>query len=114
MNKSAMVLAAVAAICGLAAGAETCPADGTGAVAFILLALLGVEEQEIWLDWESSAFWNANPKWLNYGNFNRLRAVFAAYEGATINKKVENYVLSLGFSAEEIEHFRKLMLGDCI
>lgn len=40
MNKFAMVLVAVAAICSLAAGAET------------------------------SAFWNANPKWLNYGNSN--------------------------------------------
>ena len=36
--------------------------------------------------------------------------VFSKYEGATLNEKIENFVLSNGFTAADIEKFRSLML----
>ena len=84
--------------------------DRTGAVAYVLLALLGVEDEEIWKDWDTSGFWNAKTDWFNYKRFKTLVAVFDKYEGATTREKVEKHVLSLGFTQEDIEKFRSLML----
>ena len=84
--------------------------DRTGAVAFILNALLGVEEDELYKDWESTGFWNPAHWFRHESVFNHLVAVFDAYPGETINARVEAYVRSLGFSADDITHFRNLML----
>ena len=84
--------------------------DRTGAVAFILNALLGVEEERLWLDWETTGFWNASTGFNHAGRFNNLVKVFDAYEGKTINERVEKYVLELGFTQKDIENFRNIML----
>ena len=34
----------------------------------------------------------------------------SAFEGATMNEKIENFVLSCGFTQADIAKFRKLML----
>ena len=84
--------------------------DRTGAVAYTLLALLGVDDEDIWKDWEASGFWNSASGWLNYNNFNKLLKVFDGYEGANTREKAERHVLSLGFTMADIAHFRELML----
>ena len=84
--------------------------DRTGAVAFILNALLGVEEEELYRDWESTGFWNPNPTFNHRNLFNKLVEGFSKYPGGTIQERVENYVLSLGFTPEEIRQFREFML----
>lgn len=84
--------------------------DRTGAVAYILLALLGVEESEVVKDWEASGFWQTDVSWFCTRTFGRLPPVFLAYEGKTLRERVEKYVLSLGFTMADIEKFRSLML----
>ena len=84
--------------------------DRTGSVAFILNALLGVEQDELYKDWEFTAFHNWNPKFNHGDRFWKLVKVFDAYPGETINERVEGYVRSLGFTAAEIDGFREFML----
>ena len=86
--------------------------DRTGAVAFILNALLGVDEEQLYLDWESTGFWNANTWFTHKEPFNKLIEGFEKKfpEGKTIHEKVELYVKSLGFTDADIAHFREIML----
>ena len=84
--------------------------DRTGAVAFILNALLGVEEDELYRDWEATGFWNKNH-WFNHRlRFNGLVRAFDKYPGKTIHERVEQYVLSLGFTKADLDRFRAIML----
>ena len=84
--------------------------DRTGAVAFILNGLLGVAEEELYLDWESTGFWNKSPKFNHKHLFNGLIDGFRKLPGKDLHEKIENYVLSLGFTKADIAHFRELML----
>ena len=85
--------------------------DRTGAVAFILNGLLGVAEEELYLDWEATGFWNKNAGFFNHARlFNKLVAGFRKFPGKDLNEQIENYVISCGFSRDDIEKFRSIML----
>ena len=84
--------------------------DRTGAVAFILNGLLGVPEEELYLDWEETGFWNPNVKFNHELCFNRLIGGFEKLPGKDLHEKIENYVLGCGFKPADIAHFRELML----
>ena len=83
--------------------------DRTGAVAFVLNALLGVEEDQLWLDWEVSAFYNRGTGF-NHEKFAPLPRGFDRWPGETINDRVEAWVLDLGFTPDDIAKFRDIML----
>ena len=85
-------------------------ADRTGAVGFILGALLGVDEEELWRDWEVTAFQNPKLDFNPESRFIHLVEVFQKCPGATIHEKVESYVKALGFTEADISHFRSIML----
>ena len=85
-------------------------ADRTGSLAFILGALLGVDEEELWRDWEVTAFQKEKVDFGHRTRFNKLVNVFEAYPGATIHEKVVAYVKSAGFTDADIEQFRTIML----
>lgn len=84
--------------------------DRTGTLAFIINALLGVAEEELYLDWEASAFWNKALDFRHEFSFDRLMRSFKIWSGSTINEKVESYVLSLGFTQADIQHLRDILL----
>ncbi len=84
--------------------------DRTGAVAFITNGLLGVPEEKLYLDWEVTGFWNPNAEFNHVKRFDKLVDVFTNLPGKTINDKIEKYVLDLGFTMEEINAFREIML----
>ena len=84
--------------------------DRTGAVAFIINALLGVPEEELYLDWEVTGFWNGDVGFNHEKRFNHLVKVFDALPGANMTEKVENYVISLGFTKDDIAKLRAIML----
>ena len=84
--------------------------DRTGAVAFVLNALLGVEEEELWLDWEATAFWNASPNFCHAKLFDHLVRGFDRWPGETIRERVEAYVRSLGFTDDDIANLRDILL----
>ena len=84
--------------------------DRTGAVAFILNALLGVEEEELYLDWEATAFWNPSPAFNHEKLFLKLVRGFDRWPGDTIRERVEAYVRSLGFDDADIATLRDILL----
>lgn len=87
-------------------------ADRTGAVAYILNALLGVSDQELDKDWEFTAFTNESSGFVHEARYDKLKAVFAGCKGTNTMQRVESYVKGLGFTDKDISHFRKIMLED--
>ncbi len=85
-------------------------ADRTGAVGFILNGLLGVCEEELYRDWEFTAFCTSNLNFTQKDRFDHLVKVFDKYPGDTVNARIEAYVLSLGFTPADIAKFRGIML----
>lgn len=86
--------------------------DRTGAVAYILNGLLGVDPEQLSLDWEVTGFWNKDAGFNHEKRYNGLVRGFAPWPGKTVCEKLENYVLSLGFTKADIARFRVLMLED--
>lgn len=86
--------------------------DRTGTLSFILLALLGVGEEDLYRDWEATAFWNRSTHFRHANAFDHLVEFFGTFEGTTLNDRVEAYVKSCGFTEEEIARFRELMLEE--
>ena len=84
--------------------------DRTGAVAFVVLALLGVSEEDLARDWEASALWNPQTGFNHPGRYDKLVRGFDRWPGETIGERVEAYVLSLGFSAADLDAFRERLL----
>ena len=84
--------------------------DRAGAVAFILNGLLGVSEADLRKEWELSRVWNDRDDFTYERRLSRLVAVFDAYDGKTLNERIVGYVMSLGFSVEDVKEFRRLML----
>ena len=84
--------------------------DRTGAVAFILNGLLGVEEEELYLDWEVTGFWNPSARFNHARLFNNLINGFRKHPGNTLREKIEHYILECGFTPEDIAKFRTIML----
>ena len=85
-------------------------ADRTGAVGFILNALLGVSDDELDKDWEITCFIYESQNFGHKTRFDKLRKVFDAYPGATTREKVEAYVKELGFTDADIAKFRSIMM----
>ncbi len=84
--------------------------DRTGSLGCILGGLLGVAEDELYLDWEASGFANQDTAFNYQARFLQLIKVFDAYPGDALNQRIENYVLSAGFTRDDINKFRSIML----
>jgi protein-tyrosine phosphatase len=85
-------------------------ADRTGTLACILEGLLGVSENDMYRDWEATAFFNSKKAFSLSGRFDKLIKLFNEYPGKTLNDKIVAYVLSNGFTMADIEKFRSIML----
>jgi protein-tyrosine phosphatase len=85
-------------------------ADRTGTLACILEGVLGVSEDDMYRDWEATAFYNSKKAFSLSGRFDKLIALFNEYPGKTLNDKIVAYVLSNGFTMADIEKLRSIML----
>ncbi|MBR6323443.1 MAG: hypothetical protein IKR62_00565, partial [Victivallales bacterium] len=65
---------------------------------------------DLYLDWEVTGFWNRDVSFNHEKRFNHLVKVFDALPGANMTEKVENYVLGLGFTKDDIAKLRSIML----
>ncbi|MBQ5746332.1 MAG: tyrosine-protein phosphatase, partial [Clostridia bacterium] len=93
-------------------------ADRTGTVAYLFNALLGVPEADIIRDYEFTTFSLYGVRTIDsidyiakekYAFFTTLNA----QEGDTLQKRVENYLLSIGVTAAEIANIKSIMFtGD--
>ena len=85
--------------------------DRTGSLSYILLAVLGVDEDTLAKDWEASALWARSTGFCHEKRYDKLVDGFKKnFPAATAVERVEKYILSAGFSAEDIEKFRSIML----
>lgn len=95
--------------------------DRTGALAYLLEALCGVDELELYKDFELTFFSSSgcsdfdriDNQLCNLVNwFDRMNEYMKTnYQGETLQKKVENYLLSIGVSIEQIETIQCILLG---
>ena len=94
--------------------------DRTGVVAYLVLALLGVSEEDIYRDYCFSNFGN-----IKSGDDNEVRvpkdrlevegkvaAVVKAASGSTLQEKTRNYLKSLGISDATLDSVVRIMLED--
>ena len=93
--------------------------DRTGAVAFILNGLLGVEQKYLEIDWEHS-FYPELPDDPSGRKPNLNRSVMQLVngmmkygkEGDSMAERIELYLQSCGITMQEIESFRSIMQGE--
>ena len=85
-------------------------ADRTGSLAFVLEALLGMDEDELYKDWEVTGFQKSKLDFRHETRFDKLVKGFDAYPGATIHERVVAFVKSCGFTDADIARFRELVL----
>ena len=86
-------------------------ADRTGTLAAVLNGLLGVAEDDIYKDWETTAFHNTSG-WFSHKKrgFDGLVKGFERYPGQTLNERMVAFVKSLGFTDADLARFRDIML----
>ena len=83
--------------------------DMTGTLCFFVEALLGMNEKDIYTDWEFSALCNGSAP---YDNMSLFIDSFKMLEGDTLQAKASNYLLSIGITQEEIDSIRRILLED--
>ena len=89
--------------------------DRTGTLVMILQALCGVEQWDLYMDYEMSMFSVSGT--LDGGNpFEAIKATYTYindnYEGDSFAEKTENYLLSIGITAKEIATIRSIMIEE--
>lgn len=91
-------------------------ADRTGTVSFLLNALLGVSETELIQDYELTSFSVYGQRNTQRGDYSKYFQEFLerlnAYMGDTLQEKTENYMLTIGVTAEEISSIKAIMFGE--
>lgn len=87
--------------------------DRTGTIYFILGALLGVPEESLYLDYETTYL---SPKSYKKGDltghnsFLKFLEKFKEYEGETLQQKAESYCKDIGVTDEQIQSIRSILL----
>lgn len=94
-------------------------ADRTGALAYVLNGVLGVDRHELETDWESTFYPripDANPDRKSKCRESHFNDGFARYgkEDDSWNQRIELYLLDCGVKPEEIETFRNIMLEESV
>ena len=90
-------------------------ADRTGALAYVMNGVLGVDRHDLEVDWESTFYpripdENPDPDfWCRESHFNNGFSKYGK-EGDGWNRRIELYLLDCGVSEEEIARFRSIML----
>lgn len=89
-------------------------ADRTGTLACVLEALLGVSQSNLDKDYELTSFYALRARNGNYQggttDWAHLIGQLLALSGETIRDKAVTFVLSLGFTAAEINAYRRAMI----
>jgi len=92
--------------------------DRTGTIVLLLQGLVGVSKTDIMMDYELSIFSvtgtfdNASIEALRNNIQATYNYLYNSYEGETFAEKVENYLISCGITAEEIQTLRDILLEE--
>ena len=91
-------------------------ADRTGTAAFLINALLGVDEGTLIQDYEFTSFSIYGMRSVEFGDyagmFQQFLTKLKGYEGENLQQKTENFLLSIGVTAEEIASIKGIMYGE--
>ncbi len=91
-------------------------ADRTGSVCFLLQALLGVSELECIQGYEFTTFSRYSVRSASSGNYaTRFQAMLTglkAYPGENLQQQVENYLLGIGVTEDEIYNIKAIFFGE--
>lgn len=83
--------------------------DRTGTIVYLMGAVLGISEEDLYREWALSAFFSG-------GSFSEKMTDFIdtlkSYEGETMKDKVSNYLLSIGITQQQLDSFRQIMLEE--
>lgn len=82
--------------------------DRTGTVSYLLGAILGMSDDDLYRDYELSAF---TDSYVNTKDFNYFLAKISTFSGNTTKQRVENYLMSIGVTEKEISNIRAIFLG---
>ena len=82
--------------------------DRTGTVCYLLGAVLGMSEEDLMKDYQLSAMYHGDLWGEN--QMSEFIGQLKSYEGMTIQKKAENYLLSAGVTPDEINSIREIYL----
>ena len=87
-------------------------ADRTGTLIFLLCAMLGMSENDLYLDYEltSLSIWGERSR--NAELFQAFLKVLKAYSGDTISQKSESFLLSAGMTKHELNMIRTMLIED--
>lgn len=82
--------------------------DRTGTVALVLGAVLGMAEEDLIREYGLSALYYGN---VDYADAYKVLDGMKAFDGETLREQTENYLLSIGLTADEIATLRQIYLG---
>jgi len=85
-------------------------ADRTGTIAFMVEALLGVDDDNLAMDYLTTGFCAGVTDSKHKGWFDSMAKTLRYLPGATNAEKMENLLLKWGFTKREIDDFREWML----
>lgn len=83
--------------------------DRTGIIAFLCEALLGADEQTLYVDYLFSNFGHIGSGRHPYTLFTHIKAM-NSYEGDSLAQKTENYLYDCGITQAQIKAFKDIML----
>ncbi len=92
--------------------------DRTGTIIFLINALCGVGEADLYMDYEASFFSTVGcldaqlPQTLVYGAFSALYDSIKNYGSGTLAQNTEKFMLDLGVTQAEIDTIRSIMIEE--
>lgn len=88
-------------------------ADRTGTIAFMIEALLGVDEDQLALDYLTTGFAAGVTDAKHKAWFDQMMKAYRELPGKTPQEKMNGLFLRMGFAQKEIDDFREFMLEPC-
>ncbi len=85
-------------------------ADRTGTVAALLAGVLGCSDEDIWLDYQITAWQGGVNDARHLGWFRNFVASFDKFEGDTLSLRICAYFRSIGFTDADLDRIRELLL----
>ena len=87
-------------------------ADRTGTLLFLLCALLGMSEEDLFLEYEFTSFSVWGPRSSDSELFTEFKNALSEYgtDNDNLVTKSKNFVLSTGITEEQIEKFKSILL----
>ena len=85
-------------------------ADRTGTVATLLHGVLGASDEDIWLDYQITAWYGSVNDARHMRWFSKFISTFDKFEGATLSQRICAYFRSIGFTDADLDRIRSILL----